>query len=152
MALEVAEIRRQVDRVAGAASRTDRATPPPSGRSLYPLFFSPTDEKGIYERLARAEKTSLGKPGCADTHSVPDDGQLHAAAIAAAQDRDASPLAEVDTPLGDRISAVQPEFLRRAPVHARRIGKRHLGALPKRVLARIKALRASAGAESVADH
>jgi len=54
MMLEVAEIRRQIDRHAGA----------PAGRgmhSLYPLFFEPVAENAIYERLARAE-TSIEAP------------------------------------------------------------------------------------------
>lgn len=47
MALKVATIRENID--AAAASNADRA----SARSLYPFFLSPTEENGIYRRLAR---------------------------------------------------------------------------------------------------
>lgn len=44
MWLEVAEIRRQIERHAGRGSR--------GGRSLYPYFFSPDEEEGIAARVA----------------------------------------------------------------------------------------------------
>jgi len=60
MSLEVAEVRRQVDCCAGTATHGDASAAPKIGRrSLYPLFFSPADERGIYDRLARAERTRI---------------------------------------------------------------------------------------------
>jgi len=48
MRLEVAMIRERIDRAAGERCRAD-------ARSLYPFFFSPKEEEGIYSRLAQAE-------------------------------------------------------------------------------------------------
>jgi hypothetical protein len=48
MWLKVATIREQINASAGSADRTN-------ARSLYPFFFSPADESGIYARLVAAE-------------------------------------------------------------------------------------------------
>ncbi|MBU3076488.1 GNAT family N-acetyltransferase [Sphingomonas quercus] len=47
MALKVAAIREQINRFAGGRGS-------PGSRSLYPFFFSPKDEDGIFNRLAHA--------------------------------------------------------------------------------------------------
>jgi len=49
MWLKVAAIRDFIDECAGSGETAH-------ARSLYPFFFSPTEENGIYRRLARAEK------------------------------------------------------------------------------------------------
>ena len=49
MWLKVAAIRDFIDECAGSGETANT-------RSLYPFFFSPTEENGIYRRLARAEK------------------------------------------------------------------------------------------------
>jgi len=59
MWLKVDAIRQHIDRAAAGAEGS-------KGRSLYPLFFSPADERGIYRRLvdatARAQAKASRRP------------------------------------------------------------------------------------------
>ena len=52
MWLKVAAIREYIDRFAGNADR-------PNTRSLYPFFFSPIEENGIYRRLTDAQTQNV---------------------------------------------------------------------------------------------
>ena len=49
MWLKVAAIREYIDRFAGSADQSNK-------RSLYPFFFSPVEENGIFRRLSTAER------------------------------------------------------------------------------------------------
>jgi len=60
MWLKVDAIREHIDRAAAGAERY-------KARSLYPLFFSPADERGIYQRLLKA--TGRAEPNA--THPAP---------------------------------------------------------------------------------
>jgi len=55
MRLEVAAIREQINRFAGNADRAGT-------RSLYPFFFSPVEESGIYQRLSRPAAKAAPRP------------------------------------------------------------------------------------------
>jgi len=55
MWLKVGAIREYINRAAGKGTRD-------SGRSLYPFFFSPTDEGGIYLRLVNAGPKPMNEP------------------------------------------------------------------------------------------
>lgn len=64
MSLKVANIRENVDLCA--------AKPGALGtRSLYPLFFSPSDENGIYARLARAPSDAIAQPRALEQPTMP---------------------------------------------------------------------------------
>lgn len=60
MWLKVAKIREQIDAVAGKPDQANH-------RSLYRLFFSPTEENGIYERLVAAKAV----PAACDREAKP---------------------------------------------------------------------------------
>ena len=67
MWLNVADIRRQIDRHAGTANATSR--------SLYPFFFSAKEEAGIYGRLAGIADQSSGIP--LPAHGASHSAELH---------------------------------------------------------------------------
>jgi hypothetical protein len=75
MWLKVAAIREYIDRFAGSAGRSN-------ARSLYPFFFSPAEENGIYHRLIRANIREVEMPDATDLNldgkaaSAPDNCHL----------------------------------------------------------------------------